>query len=237
MQLYYMKRDGHSLPASSVVLMSVAVVYKLVLVLIGIGILIFWNVPLKGYLQEYYGLYFLGLFLNTALVAMLLLVMFSPGIIRRLFYKADRIMIRFRLWKASYTRREKMERFISGYQGTVRFLRDNKKIIRIVLIGTFLQRFMVFVLTFAVYRGLGLSGTGLFDIVFVQASVYIAVDMLPVPGSQGITEAMYASVFGSIFTGKYLVASMCITRGISFYALMGLGLLVFCTANIRKSGQ
>lgn len=235
MQLYYMKKDGNSLSASSVVLMSVAVVYKLVLVLIGIGIVLFWNAPLKGYLQKYYGLYFLGLFLNTALVLILLLVMFSPSVIRGIFYRAERIIVGLRLWKESGARREKMEQFLAGYQGTVCFLKENKKMIGVILGGTFLQRFTVFVLTYVVYRGLGLSGTALPDIVFVQASVYIAVDMLPVPGAQGITEAMYICVFGGIFTGHYLAASMCITRGISFYAVMVIGAAVFAAVNMRKS--
>lgn len=235
MQLYYMKKDGNSLSASSVVLMSVAVVYKLVLVLIGIGIVLFWNAPLKGYLQKYYGLYFLGLFLNTALVMILLLVMFSPSVIRGIFYRAERIIVGLRLWKESGARREKMEQFLAGYQGTVCFLKENKKMIGVILGGTFLQRFTVFVLTYVVYRGLGLSGTALLDIVFVQASVYIAVDMLPVPGAQGITEAMYICVFGGIFTGHYLAASMCITRGISFYAVMVIGAAVFAAVNMRKS--
>ena len=235
MQLYYMKKDGNSVSASSVVLMSVAVVYKLVLVLIGIGIVLFWNAPLKGYLQKYYGLYFLGLFLNTALVLILLLVMFSPSVIRGIFYRAERIIVGLRLWKESGARREKMEQFLAGYQGTVCFLKENKKMIWVILGGTFLQRFTVFVLTYVVYRGLGLSGTALLDIVFVQASVYIAVDMLPVPGAQGITEAMYICVFGGIFTGHYLAASMCITRGISFYAVMVIGAAVFAAVNMRKS--
>ena len=51
MQLYYMKRDGNSLSAASVVLMTVAVIYKLVLVLIGIGLLLFWGAPLRRSLQ------------------------------------------------------------------------------------------------------------------------------------------------------------------------------------------
>lgn len=233
MQLYYMKRDGNTLSGSSVVLMSVAVAYKLVLVLIGIGILLFWGEPLRQYLQRYYGLYFLGLFLNTALVVILLLVMFSPGVIRAVFLRADKLFVRLRIWKESGARQEKMERFLSGYQETVRFLKGNKGMIGVILIATFLQRFTVFVLTFVVYRGLGLSGTALWDIVFVQASVYIAVDMLPVPGAQGITEAMYRCVFGSIFPGEYLAASMCITRGISFYAVMVMGLLVFLGVNVR----
>lgn len=234
MQLYYMKKDGNSLSASSVVLMTVAVIYKLVLVLIGMGILLFWNASLKEYLQRYYGLYFLGLFLNTSLVVILLLVMFSPGIIREIFCKFENMLIGFRLWKKSDLRRDKVNRFLAGYQETVYFLRTHKRMIAVILLGTFLQRFTVFVLTYVVYRGLGLYGIPLFDIVFVQASVYIAVDMLPVPGAQGITEAMYGAVFSSIFPGRYLVASMCITRGISFYAVMVVGAVVFCVVNFYK---
>ena len=234
MQLYYMKKDGYSLSGSSVVLMTVAVVYKLVLVLIGAGIVLFWRVPLKEYLGKYYGLYFLGLFLNTALVAVLLAVMFSPGIIRAFLRKAEDILVSFRILKKSEARQDKAEQFLSGYQETVSFLREHKGMVAVILISTFLQRFTVFALTYVVYRGLGLSGAAMMDIVFVQASVYIAVDMLPVPGAQGITEAMYQSVFDSIFTGKYLTASMCSTRGISFYAVMVIGLIIFCAVNFSR---
>lgn len=234
MQLYYMKRDGNSLSGSSVVLMTVAVIYKLVLVLTGIGILLLWNPSLRGYLKKYYGLYFLGLFLNTALVVILLMVMFSPGIIRALFGKIEKLLVNIRVWKQSDARRDKVDQFLAGYEETVQFLQNHKKIIAVILAGTFLQRFTVFVLTYIVYRGLGLSSIAVLDIVLVQASVYIAVDMLPVPGAQGITEAMYGSVFRQIFPGRYLVASMCITRGISFYAVMAIGLIVFGAVNIRK---
>lgn len=233
MQLYYMRRDGNTLSASSVVLMTVAVIYKFVLVLIGIGIAVFWRQPLKSYLQGYYGLYFLGLFLNAALVAILLMVMFSPGIIRSCFYKIEVLLVRLHLWREKESRREKVEQFLSGYQDTVLFLRSHKKLIAITIAGTFVQRYSVFVLAFVVYCGLGLSGTAMLDIVFVQAAVYIAVDMLPIPGAQGITEAMYRGVFQKIFVGDYLVVSMCITRGISFYLIMLIGLAVFCVARRR----
>lgn len=233
MQLYYMRRDGNTLSASSVVLMTVAVIYKFVLVLIGIGIVIFWRRPLQSYLQEYYGLYFLGLFLNAALVVILLMVMFSQGIIRSCFYKLEGLLVRLHVLRKKESRKEKMEQFLSGYQNTVTFLRSHKKLIAITIVATIVQRYSVFVLAFVVYCGLGLSGTAMLDIVFVQAAVYIAVDMLPIPGAQGITEAMYHSVFQKIFVGDYLVVSMCITRGISFYLVMLIGLAVFCIARRR----
>ena len=233
MQLYYMRRDGNTLSASSVVLMTVAVIYKFVLVFIGIGILLFWRTSLRAYLQGYFGLYLLGLCLNVAVVAVLLMVMFSQGIIRSCFDQLEKMMICLRLWKRTEARREKVELFLSGYRETVDFLRRHKSLIGVTIAGTFIQRCSVFVLTAVVYRGLGLSGTAMLDIVLVQAAVYIAVDMLPIPGAQGITEAMYRSVFRDIFVGNTLVVSVCITRGISFYLVMLIGFVVFCAVGRR----
>ena len=78
MQLYYMQKEGHKVSDSSVVLMTVAVIYKFVLVVMGLGILVFYYGPLADYLQEYLYLYYLGLFLNTLLVVVLLFIMISP---------------------------------------------------------------------------------------------------------------------------------------------------------------
>lgn len=231
MQLYYMKRHGNTLGASTVVLMTVATIYKFVLVVLGAGIALFWHAPLKAYLKSYYGLYYLGLSLNAIVTAVLLLVMLSPGAIRALFYRTERLLVRLRLWKEKASRAERIEQFLSNYQKTVGFLKEHKRLIVITVLGTFLQRFCVFVLTGAVYLGLGLSGTAVPDIVLAQASVCIAVDMLPIPGAQGITEAMYRCVFSDVFPGQSLVASMCITRGVSFYLMLMAGFVIFCIAN------
>lgn len=189
---------------------------------------------LKNYFGGYVWLYLLGLFLNIGVVAALMLVMFSPGIIKAVFLRTEKLLVRLRLWKESGLRKNKMEQFLSGYQETVCFLRNHKKMIGVVAIGTFAQRFCVFLLTYVIYRGLGLRGFSMWDIVWLQASVYIAVDMLPVPGAQGITEALFQSVFQNIFTKQYLAASVCITRGINFYLIMLLGFGVFQVRHFRK---
>ena len=236
-QLYRMKKDGCSLSSSSVVLMTVAIVYKFVLVLVAVLILLFWGGPLREHLTGYFGLFFLGLFLNAALVVILLLVMLSPRFIRSCFNQIEHLLTRIGIWKKKQSRTEKVEGFLLGYQNTVGFLRTHKGLLAATVAGTFLQRFCLFFLTWAVYRGLGLSGIPMTDLVLLQASVYIAVDMLPVPGAQGITEAMYAKVFSAVFPGQTLVASMCITRGVSFYLMMLFGLLPVIFGRKKRAGR
>lgn len=65
--------------------------------------------------------------------------------------------------------------------------------------------------------------------------IYIAVDMLPVPGAQGITEAMYKAVFKNVFPADCLVASICITRGISFYLVMAVSFIVWGIVHLQKN--
>lgn len=226
MQLYYMSKDGNRASDSTVVLMTVALYYKLVLVLIGLGILIGWNRPLKYYLGSYYGLYLLGLVLNTALVLLILGVMLFPGTMLGTANAFEVMMLRLGLWKPSPKRREKVAGFVASYGQAVSFLKNNKSKLLEILILTFLQRSSVFFLTYLVYLGFGLKGSGAGTVMFLQAAIYIAVDMLPIPGAQGITEAMYQGVYLIVFTEEYLMPSMLVSRSINFYFLLIISLFI-----------
>ena len=226
MQLYYMSKDRNGLSESSAVLMTVALIYKLVLVLIGIGTLALWHGPLRIYLKDYFPLFLLGLALNAILVLLLLAVMLAPMSMKRLISGIEMLLVKARVLKESGIRRDRIGQFVDGYRGAVDFLLDHKGKVLAVCLFTLLQRASVFVLTWIIYWGFSLEGTDALTVMLLQASVYIAVDMLPVPGAQGITEMMYRSVFSSIFAGEYLMPSLYVTRGINFYFVLVVSLTV-----------
>lgn len=226
MQLYHMKRDGNQLSESTVVLMTVALVYKLVLVLMGIAMVLFGFSALKENLGRYLELFYLGMFLNTALVAVLLVVMLFPESARVFLLSTERLLVKIKILKQSDVRVNKIGQFIQSYQNAVQFLVQNKKQIVVVVLATFVQRCLVFILPYIVYRGFGLQGIDAVTILMIQMSIYLAVDMLPLPGAQGITELMYRRAFRDIFTVKYVVPSMCVSRGISFYFLLIFSIVV-----------
>lgn len=220
MQLYYMQKQGHQVANSTVVLMTVAVIYKLVLVVIGIGILLFYYGPLNGYLGDFIYLYYLGLFLNAALVLILLFVMVSPRCFKGIVMGGEALLKKLHILKKSDQRKEGLIAMADQYHEAVVFFMHHKTKIMLVIAFTFLQRGSVFFLTWLIYRGMGLSGQSLLSVMILQASVYIAVDMLPLPGAQGITEVMYKAAYAKVFPGAYLTASMCLTRGMNFYFLL-----------------
>lgn len=220
MQLYYMNKEGHKVSDSTVVLMTVAVIYKFVLVVMGIGILIFCYQPLAQYLQGYLYLYYLGLFLNTALVVVLLFIMISPKCFKGIVVGGEKLLKKLRILKHSKHRTEKLIDMADQYHEAVLFFLRNKGKIGAVIAFTVVQRCSVFFLTWLIYRGLSLDGVSAFTVMSLQASIYIAVDMLPLPGAQGITELMYKTAYSQIFPGASLTASMCITRGLNFYMVL-----------------
>lgn len=232
MQLYYMKKSGLRISDSTVVLMTVALIYKLVLVLIGLCILIFYYPALRLYLKNYLYLYYLGLFLNTALVAILLFVMISPKCFRSLVIAGEKLMMKLHIIKPSEKRRQKLFDMADSYHEAVIFFLQHKRHIAVITAFTFLQRFSVFFLTWLIYKGMHLSGHSMMTVMMIQATVYIAVDMLPLPGAQGITELMYKTVYSIIFPGAYLTASMCVTRSINFYLLLILSGLIAASASL-----
>lgn len=226
MQLYYMKKDGNRLSDSSVVLMTVAVIYKLVLALTGIGIFAFWYHSLKQYLGNYLALYIFGVVINAVVVALLLFVMLIPDTASKLIHGIASGLEKIHILKPSAERAGKIDGFVDGYRASVKFLVQHKGKVLLVIIGTFLQRFSMFFLTWLVYRGFHLEGTGAFSVLWLQAAVYIAVDMLPIPGAQGITELMYKSVFATVFPVNLLMPSMLAVRGLNFYLLLVISLVV-----------
>lgn len=226
MQLYYMRKDGRNIANSTVVLMSVAVAYKLVLVILGIGISIFWWDNLKIFMGAFLPLYFVGLFLNAILVVVLLAIMLNGPGMEKLICFLERFLIKIHVMKPSERRKEIIHSLVEQYGETVHFLKAHKKAIFFLVGFTFIQRCSLFVLTYFIYCGMGLQGVNPFTVIVLQAVIYIAVDMLPLPGSQGISEVIYATVFKSIFTGSSLTVSMCVSRGINFYFLFIISAIV-----------
>lgn len=104
--------------------MTVAVLYKFVLVVIGIFMLLFGYHPLKNYLGSYMWLFYLGLLLNTVLVIFLLIVMFGPKLFHNIVTGVERFCVRFHLLKHSEERIEKLSGFAEKYRETVQFLPD-----------------------------------------------------------------------------------------------------------------
>mgnify|MGYP003156121514 CR=1 FL=1 len=160
-QLYYMNKDGNKGSDSTIVLMTVAVIYKIVLVVLGVGMLLFCGGALKTELQSFFPLYLLGLALNTVVVAVVLAAMLFPQWMIVVWAWVEKQFIRLDIWKANPQRMDKVQTFTGNYRNAVDWLKQHPGKLIVVIAVTFLQRCSVFLLTYMVYLGLGQAGTSI----------------------------------------------------------------------------
>lgn len=224
MQLYYMTKDGNGMADSSVILMLLAFFSRFVLSVIGVLLLIFCRGLLHTYFQGYFFVFDLGLIANTFVAAAIFTAMAAPGLLHRMINAVEAFLVRIRLMHPSDKRHERIDSFISGYRGAVRFLAGHKGRIVYLFFFSFIQRIFLYVLTGFVCRGFGVTGAGFVRITLLQAAIYVSVEMLPLPGAQGITELLYHNVFSTLL-GAFLVPTMLVVRGIDFYMLMAIGMV------------
>ena len=238
MQIYYMKKEKISIPVSTVILMIVTITYKLVLVVIGIGIAIFGRGFLHKYLEGILPVFYLGLALNIFCVTFMTILVFHPLLAKAIMVKGMKLLERLHLVKKKDGRLKKLEDSMDTYRNTAAYLKNNPFVIVKVIGITFIQRMALFAVTWFVYQAFGLHGTGFWEILFLQAVISVSVDMLPLPGAQGITEIMYKASFGQVFKGALLPASMCLTRGLNFYFLLIVSAVtaMYCHFSVRRKG-
>jgi len=238
MQLYYMRKDGNGLSDSSVVLLTVAFYSRTVLSAIGIVLLIFFHGMLVSFFQGVFFIYWLGLILNTLVAAAILSVMVWPGLVRRAVGAIEKLLVHLHVFKHSQVRLDKIEDVMDGYGAAVVFMRQHRGKSVYLFFFTLFQRFTLYILTWFVYKSFAIRGESFLHVVLLQAAIYVAVEMLPLPGSQGITELMYHNVFGTVF-GTMLTPSMLVVRGLDFYLLMIIGMVYVLIRmfEVKKGGS
>ena len=120
------------------------------------------------------------------------------------------------------------------YRETASYLKDHKMVIFNVIVITFIQRIALFLVTYMVYLAFGMSGRGIWEVVFLQAAISISVDMLPLPGGMGISESLFMKIFAPVFLSVTLPA-MVVSRGLGYYSQLLISALFTAVAQIYYS--
>lgn len=235
MQIYYMKKDKLPVPVTTLVLMIVTITYKAVLVVIGGAMWIFGHDFLAGYMGDFIWVFYLGVALNVFCVTLMLVLVFAPGLAKWIMIKGLKLMEHFRFLHPKKTRLEKLEASMDLYHETAAFWAGHKKIIFNVFVITFVQRVLLFTVTYWVYRALGFHTYDIFTITVLQSVISVSVDMLPLPGGMGISETLYMIMFVPVF-GEKLLPSMLLSRGIAYYGQLLLSAGMTCAAHLIIAG-
>ena len=120
--------------------------------------------------------------------------------------------------------KEKIEKKISSsveeYERGAIYMRNNPILLLKVTVLTLVQISLLYAVPYVVYRGFGLSGYTIMDLILMQAILNIAVSSLPLPGGVGASESLFLSMFMVFYGKKLLVPGMLLTRISNFYSVL-----------------
>ena len=219
-QVYYMGKDGFPKSDSTVILLAITVLYKGSFLFIT-AVLFILNV---GFISRPFGsvwiLAVLGILMNVGLISLLILLLFSRKIIRFLSIRTVNILGRLHIIKTPEKYLESIEDKVEHYHECAAFLMKNKLLVLKTFGVLTVQRLSLLMITFFVYKALGLTGFTLLQVLATQCLLNLCVDMLPLPGAVGISEAVFFMLFTPIFTEGKITTAVLLSRGISFYILV-----------------
>ncbi len=229
MQLYFMHKDDIPASAGTMALLMDLCAHQGVVTGFGLlGFFLFYP-SITSALGMYVIIVWVGLALNTVLLLCTLVAMFSKRFSRWAVRLATNIVgFFFRGKKEEFA--NKSEESLRHYQESALILKRHK--------GTYLLNSLLMLLRmialnsapFWIYKAFGLSGITAFQIIAVQAVIYVSCAALPLPGGTGISENSFLYFFKNIFPAHLLGTAMVLSRSVYFYfimALSGIGLLVF----------
>lgn len=226
MQAYYFTQFGVPLGSGLTALLSRFIVYQFVLIVysvftLAVGFRNFGDdLSQKGLMP----FVFIGFAVNFTVILFLI----GIAVWERGTAKAANALItllaKLRILKNPMKQRLYFTREINKFHKNFMFLKSNVWIIVKACFFTALQLTLQLSISYALYRGFGLSEAGYLQIISYQAYVQMISAFIPLPGAMGAAELGYSGFFKDIF-GDFTGVSTMLWRIITFYMpiLVGMG--------------
>ncbi len=235
-QAVIMRRDDIPVHVSTVILLAITIAYKMVLLFYAALIFIFRPASIMYYIDNIRGWIYIGLFINLVLVGFMLLLTFRPKSTEAMVNGIFSLVARISKSSRMETYKEKVERSMENFVIKSDYITSHKTAMMKTLAITFIQRTVLFSITYLVCLSFKTGGIGYISITAIQAIISVAVDMLPLPGGMGITEHLFLKVFRPILGGDITVPVMIVSRGISYYTQLIISALVTLIAYVKYYG-
>lgn len=176
-----------------------------------------------------------GVLISTAVLAVLLFTIFSPAAARIIASPVLWIIDKFNSQNASILR----VRFLRGiceYRRASQYITKNPRAIAEIFLTSIIQLLAHFSITFCVCKSLGITGISWAMTTLSQASLYVAVSSLPLPGAVGVTEGGFAILFASLIPAELMGVAIILSRFVSFaLPLLASGLGTFLLGSRHKN--
>lgn len=238
-QIVQMKGRGISVGASTCVLMVKFLAWHVSLSLFALVSVIFKGKVLLEHSTTVFVLFIIGLLIHFFAASMGILLTIKPALVHRM----GTSVIRFggKLFNKKKPERtehwqEKFDEFIDDYKQATGFALEHKLKMARIILTAMIEIVAYMATTYFVYRGLGFSTVGFWEMTCLQAMLSVSVAFIPLPGASIASEGGFYAIFTKYFGGSRLVG-MLIWRALTYYMTILIGLVIVIIDGLRVKNK
>lgn len=220
MQLYYMLAYGVDVSYASLALLMVNAAHQIVVLLIPTVLFPFHAGLILENLGAFLWLFLFGAIVNICLILFLVFAMFSKSFVERAVHWAIRLLAKLHIVKHTEKIIARADEQICRYSQGAELFKKHPRLIVCELVTYILLLGSQFVIPYFIYRAFGLSGFSMVEFIALQSVLYLAVCFLPIPGSAGVSESGFVTIFKVLFQSSLIVPAMLLSRMASFYIIL-----------------
>lgn len=215
-QLYFITKDKIPPTKSIVTLILNTIYFKIIIVLLGMIVIIFNNKYIFNHSSIYTIFFFIGLLCDCFMITFWLALLFNKKIISKIINFLVRLLKKIPFIR-KYIQKFDVNELIDNYSSQSNYIKKYPKKVFYTFILTFIQRLLLFSVAYFVYRGLGYNDISYFELIAIQITVQMTIEMFPIPGGALMSETMLRDAFTSIFGIGIAEVGMLFTRAFAFY--------------------
>ncbi len=216
MQIYALTKYKIDFSKSSAIVTNKTVIFQSI-VTIYCGVLLFFNIELlKDEIPVVFMLVITGMLVNISSLVLGIFIIFKPNIAKSCIHFIFEKISKIKVFSNIYTKVEKIDKFIDGYNHSIKMFVKDKKSVFISIVSTFIQLTLYFSISYCVYRAFNLDALEYYKVLTLQVFLYMSVSPIPTPGNIGANEIIFMTIFSNIFP-KELIG----------YAVFGYSIFVY----------
>ncbi len=231
MQVVYMNRDGIPFGVSTAIITLKFIVYELSLCFLYIVAMV-----LKGsfFYTNYHHAFWLttvGFLLNLIAVAFISMVMLNRKVAENVVHGFIHFLSKIKIIRKEEKRTAKIDKLIDDFHVSSAYIKNNiLNFLASILISIFNMSFL-FAIPYFIYRAFGLHQEPFILLFTLQAFLFLAVSLVPLPGAAGASEGGFYLFFSSMFGSIPVFMPMIIWRFFTYYLILLFG---SCLVIIRE---
>lgn len=228
MQVAYMRKNGIPVGLGTGIVCVKFVTYELAMCVLYILFMAMQGGYYFLYNSHVFWLTMLGFAINLAIVIFIIVIMINRNFIMRMGAKFINYFARVKIFKWRLVKdRDKtysnFERTVKEFTDVIRYINKNKLRFTGSMLLSIVNMVVYFVMIYFVYRTMGLDEYSLIELLSLNTFMYMAVSLVPTPGSAGASEGAFYLLFTGIFPENSMFIGMLLWRFYVYYLILFVG--------------